>query len=46
MSKTLHEALENESWEIAMREEMNALEKNQMWKIVELLKERKKTMRV
>jgi hypothetical protein len=26
--KTLHEALSNEKWKTAMREEMNALERN------------------
>jgi len=37
----LHEALSNEKWKTAMREEMNALERNQTWKIVELPKEKK-----
>jgi len=39
--KTLHEALSNEKWKTAMREEMNALERNQTWEIVELPKEKK-----
>lgn len=39
--KTLHEALNNENWKIAMREEMNALERNQTWDIVELPKGKK-----
>ena len=37
----MHEALSNEKWKTAMREEMNALERNQTWKIVELPKEKK-----
>jgi len=39
--KTLHEALSNEKWKTVMREEMNALERNQTWEIVELPKEKK-----
>ena len=36
--KNLSEALSNEKCRKAMRVEINALEKNQTWKIVDLLK--------
>lgn len=39
--KTLHEALRNENRKTATREEMNAVERNQTWEIVELPKEKK-----
>ncbi|RVW19978.1 ATP-dependent DNA helicase SRS2-like protein [Vitis vinifera] len=35
------EALRNENWKKAMNEEMRALEKNQTWEIVELLKRKR-----
>ena len=40
ISKNLYEALGNENWKTTMREEMNALERNQTWEIVELPKEK------
>ena len=33
--KTVHEALQNEKWKTAVLEEMNALEKNETWEIVQ-----------
>ena len=39
--QTLTEALGNEKWKQAMKVEMEALEKNGVWKIMELPKEKK-----
>ena len=36
-----HEAMSNAKWKIAMKEEMDALEKNKTWDFVELPKGRK-----
>ncbi|KAE8667889.1 GPI transamidase subunit PIG-U isoform 2 [Hibiscus syriacus] len=36
ITKTIFEALENENWKKAMKEEMDALEKNKTWDLVKL----------
>lgn len=40
--RTIHEALGHSEWRSALQEEMNALQKNRTWEIVDLPKEKKK----
>ena len=41
ISKTANEALDSKEWREAMKVEMDALEKNETWELVELPKEKK-----
>ena len=38
--RTIQDALGDPDWKLAVKEEMNALEKNGTWEIVELLKDK------
>ena len=38
--RTIQEALDNPDWKLTVLEKMNVLEKNEIWEIVNLLREK------